>query len=86
MFLAKEEQNIFAVITDSHNNTKPPTILCTYHIMSLLIKGPLGFVVIPHWKVEPRHEKTCILHMQKENAQISYAVKAQLISAFVFAS
>ena len=36
-------------------------------------------------KILPRHEKTGFLHMRKTKAQISCAVNAQLISAFVFA-
>ena len=35
---------------------------------------------------EPRHEKTSILHRRKQKAQISFAVTAKLISAFVFAT
>ena len=39
---------------------------------------------------EPRHEKICFLHMQKQRrrlaAQLSCAVTAQLISAFVSAT
>ena len=35
---------------------------------------------------EPRREKTNILHMQKTKTQISFAVTAKLISAFVFAA
>ena len=34
---------------------------------------------------EPRHEKTGFLHMPKTKTQISFAVTAKLISAFVFA-
>ena len=34
---------------------------------------------------EPRREKTRFLHMRKTKTQISCAVTAQLISAFVFA-
>ena len=33
---------------------------------------------------EPRHEKTCFFAYAKTKAQISCAVTAQLISAFVF--
>ena len=35
---------------------------------------------------ELRHEKTNILHMRKTKTQISFAVTAKLISAFVFAT
>ena len=35
---------------------------------------------------EPLHEKTNILHMRKKKTQISFAVSAKLISAFVFAT
>ena len=35
---------------------------------------------------EPRHEKTSSLHMRKQKTQISFAVTAKLISAFVFAT
>ena len=34
----------------------------------------------------PGHEKTNVLHMQKQKAQISFAVTAKLITAFVFAT
>ena len=34
---------------------------------------------------EPGHEKTDVLHMQKQKMQISVAVTARLINAFVFA-
>ena len=36
-------------------------------------------------KFEPRREKTGFLHMLKTKLQISFAVTAKLISAFVFA-
>ena len=36
-------------------------------------------------KYEPRHEKTRFLPRQKTKAQISFAVTAKLIRAFVFA-
>ena len=36
--------------------------------------------------IEPRQEKTRLLHYAKSKAQISCAVTAQLISAFVFAT
>ena len=43
-----------------------------------------------HWlfvrSFEPRHEKTNVLHMRKTKTQISFAVSAKLISAFVFAT
>ena len=35
---------------------------------------------------EPRHEKTGFLHVRKPKTQISFAVTAKLISAFVFAT
>ena len=35
---------------------------------------------------EPAHGKTNNLHRRKQNAQISFAVTAKLISAFVFAT
>ena len=35
---------------------------------------------------EPRHEKTKVLYMGKTKMQISFAVTAKLISAFVFAT
>ena len=35
---------------------------------------------------EPRHEKTCFFAYAKTKEQISCAVTAQLISAFVFAT
>ena len=35
---------------------------------------------------EPRHEKTGFLHMRKKKSQISFAVTAKMISAFVFAT
>ena len=35
---------------------------------------------------EPRREKTGFLHMRKTKMQISFAVTAKLISAFVFAT
>ena len=35
---------------------------------------------------EPRYEKTGFLHMRKQKMQISFAVTAKLISAFVFAT
>ena len=34
--------------------------------------------------MEPRREKTGFLHMRKTETQISFAVTAKLISAFVF--
>ena len=37
-------------------------------------------------KNEPRREKTGFLHMRKQKTQISFAVTAKLISAFVFAT
>ena len=43
-------------------------------------------VIIEKISYEPRHEKTNILHMRKKKTQISFAVTAKLISAFVFAS
>ena len=36
--------------------------------------------------IEPRCEKTGFLHMRKTKTQISFAVTAKLISAFVFAT
>ena len=36
-------------------------------------------------RYEPRHEKTSFLHMRKTKTQMSFAVTAKLISAFVFA-
>ena len=36
--------------------------------------------------LEPRREKTGFLHMRKTKTQISFAVTAKLISAFVFAT
>ena len=39
-----------------------------------------------HKTVEPHHEKTGFLHMRKTKPQISCAVTAQLISAFVLAT
>ena len=41
------------------------------------------FLFIPN---EPRYEKTNNLHMRKTKTQISFAVTAKLISAFVFAT
>ena len=38
------------------------------------------------WIIEPRYEKIGFLHMQKTKTQISFAVTAKLISAFVFAT
>ena len=35
---------------------------------------------------EPRHEKTSFLYMRKTKTQISFAVTAKLISAFVSAT
>ena len=35
---------------------------------------------------ERPHEKTNVLHMRKQRPQISFAVTAKLISAFVFAT
>ena len=35
---------------------------------------------------EPRREKTSFLHMRKTKTQISFAVTAKLISAFIFAT
>ena len=35
---------------------------------------------------EPRHEKTNNMHMRNPKAQISFAVTAKLISAFIFAT
>ena len=35
---------------------------------------------------EPRHVKTGFLHMRKTKTQISFAIAAKLISAFVFAT
>ena len=35
---------------------------------------------------EPRHEKSNFFHMRKQKTQISFAVAAKLISAFVFAT
>ena len=48
----------------------------------------IGFIceVFPILTNEPRHEKTNILHKQKQKAQISFAVTVKLISAFVFAT
>ena len=37
-------------------------------------------------KCEPRHEKTCFLHMRKQKAQVSCAVIAQRINACAFAT
>ena len=37
------------------------------------------------WPYEPRREKTGFLHNAKTKTQISFAVTAKLISAFVFA-
>ena len=44
------------------------------------------FFFIMKFKVEPHHEKTGLLAMRKTKAQISFAVTAKLISAFVFAT
>ena len=47
-----------------------------------------SFQIVPTTRSinEPRHEKTCFLHHAKTKAQISSAIIAQLISAFVFAT
>ena len=49
-------------------------------------RGVRGKVNVVPGQNEPRHEKTHILHMRNITTQISYAVTAQLISAFVFAT
>ena len=43
-------------------------------------------VSVPHFIYEPSHEKTNNLNRQKTKTQITFAVTAKLISAFVFAS
>ena len=78
-------------------NGTPMEIL---HLLALLPLFPLLFFFDPFLilvlnpsassccknKILPRHEKTGFLHMYaKTKAQISCAVNAQLISAFVFA-
>ena len=44
------------------------------------------FVCTVNDEIEPYHEKTGFLSMRKQRLQISCAVTAQLISAFVFAT
>ena len=44
------------------------------------------FIVLNRDIFEPRREKTGFLHMRKTKTQISFAVTAKLIRAFVFAT
>ena len=55
----------------------------TLHIYELLF---FSFCINSLVINEPRREKTGFLHMRKQNTQISFAVTAKLISAFVFAT
>ena len=57
---------------------------CQNSIRSACVVDNCSFIV--KLLYEPRYEKTGFLHMRKQKAQISYAVTAQLISAFVFAT
>ena len=43
-------------------------------------------ISVVHETYEARREKTNVLHMRKTKTQISVAVTAKLISAFVFAT
>ena len=52
----------------------------------LTVCPPCERYIFSYFPFEPRHEKTGFLHYAKTKAQISCAVTAQLISAFVFAT
>ena len=54
-------------------------------INELFSKSIISELIVLQKEYEPRYEKTGFLHMRKTKTQISCAVTAQLISAFVFA-
>ena len=57
------------------------------HIVWLFFSCLFYFTLPYLWTLyEPRLEKTGFLHMRKQKTQISFAVTAKLISAFVFAT
>ena len=60
-------------------------ILATMKLKSI---NPLlpAFLIVETSTNEPRREKTGFLHMRKKKTQISLAVTAKLIGAFVFAT
>ena len=55
--------------------------ICTLYPFSIVRGHVLLFSLGPY---EPRHEKTCFCIYAKNNGQISCAITAQTISAFVF--
>ena len=68
------------------------TFLCINHISVIYDNHVCAFLYGTHINgiilraYEPRHEKTCFFAYEKTKPQISCAVTAQLISAFVFAT
>ena len=60
-------------------------IINDHRIIIVLKQNNNIFDIFIHMNRIMIHEKTIFLHMQKTKAQISCAVTAQLISAFVFA-
>ena len=57
-------------------NFIPNEISSSIHIAKILVLN----------MYEPRHEKTCFLHMQKQRCRAAVLRTVQLISAFVFTS
>ena len=73
----KEEKELVTRLSHQNNHST---------ITSSSYKVKYGCVVPFQAVYEPRHEKTGFLHMRKTKTQISFAVTAKLISAFVFAT
>ena len=55
--------------------------ICTLHPFSIVREHVLLFSLGLY---EPRHEKTCFLYLCEKMGQISCAITAQMISAFIF--
>ena len=55
------------------------------NIVSSDVMKRIGFLCRGHLNFEPRHEKTCVLHMHKQRRRSAARLTAQQISTFVFA-
>ena len=78
---------------DSHllNHTVPGQISQFTSTYCNLVVSPVTDILLflnqqKREQYEPRHEKTNVLQMRKTKKQISFAVTAKLVSAFVFAT